>query len=58
MKKKLLNKHQPKPIDEAAQKALKDTEYQKGMEKYGQEAAEAIDPIWGKEYLRKGGEKL
>ena len=58
MMKKLLNKHQPKPIDEAAQKALKDTEYQKGMEKYGQEAAEAIDPIWGKEYLRKGGEKL
>ncbi len=58
MMKKLLNKHRPKPIDEAAQKALKDIEYQKGMEKYGQKAAGAIDPIWEKEYLRKGGEKL
>jgi hypothetical protein len=58
MMKKLLNKYQPKPIDEAAQKALKDSEYQKSMERYGQEVAKATDPIWEKDYLREGGEKL
>ena len=52
MMKKLLDKHRPKPIDKAAQSALEDSEYQKGLEKYGREVAKAADPIWGKEYLK------
>jgi MoaA/NifB/PqqE/SkfB family radical SAM enzyme len=52
MMKDLLIKHQPKPIDEAAQEALKDPEYQNGLEKYGKDVAEMIDPVWKKEYLK------
>ena len=53
MMKKLLNKYHPEPIDEPAKAALEDIEYQRGLEKYGQEVAEATDPIWEKEYLNK-----
>ena len=50
--KKMLDEHHPKPIDEAAQVALKDSEYQKGLEKYGQEVAKSTNLIWKKEYLK------
>ncbi len=52
MMKELLNKYQPKPIDNAAQVALTDAEYEKGMKQYGQEVAKALDPIWEEEYLK------
>ncbi len=58
MMKKLLNKYHPNPIDEPAKIALKDIEYQKGLEKYGEGVAIETDPIWEKDYTGNGGEKL
>lgn len=52
MMKKLLNKYHPKPIDEAAQKALNDLKYQQGLEEYNKKMAEIADPVWEKEYLK------
>jgi MoaA/NifB/PqqE/SkfB family radical SAM enzyme len=51
MMRDLINKHSPKPIDDAAQKALDDPDYQKGLEEYGQKVIEATKPIWENEYL-------
>jgi len=53
MMEKLLSKYQPKPIDEAAKVALKDSEYHKGLKQYGKDVANITDPIWEKEYLNK-----
>ncbi len=50
--KDLLDKHNPKPIDEAAQEALNDSGYQSGLKEYGKKMAEVTDPIWEKEYLK------
>ncbi len=51
MMEKLLDEHQPKAIDEAAQQALHDPEYKKGLKEYGKKVAEATDPIWEYDYL-------
>lgn len=53
MMEKLLEKHCPKPIDEAAQEALNDQKYKEGLKKYGEEVAEVTDPVWKNEYLKK-----
>ncbi len=55
--KKLLNKYQPNPIDDSAKIALKDIEYQKGLEEYGEGVAVEANPIWEKDYIKKGSEK-
>lgn len=48
---KILQEYKPKPIDEAAEKALYDPLYQEGLKKYGNDVAKATDEIWKKEYL-------
>lgn len=50
---KLLTKHHPKPIDEAAQEALNDPEYKNGLKEYGRRVSKITDPVWEKEYLKK-----
>lgn len=49
----LIDKHQPKPIDESAKEALEDENYKKGMIKHGEELKEKIGPIWEEEYLEE-----
>ena len=49
----LIDKHKPKPLDEAAREALKDPEYKKGMIWYHEGMAKATDDIWREEYLEK-----
>lgn len=47
-----LKEYNPKPIDEAAEIALNDTDYQKGLIDYGVKVQDATDEIWKNEYLR------
>lgn len=51
--KELLERYQPKPIDEAAKEALEDPEYAQVLEQYGREVVEITEPVWQKEYIRK-----
>jgi len=51
--KELLERYQPKPIDEAAKEALNDSEYAQRLEQYGREVVEITEPTWQKEYLGK-----
>ncbi|MFH0779828.1 MAG: radical SAM/SPASM domain-containing protein [Parcubacteria group bacterium] len=49
----LLDKHEVWPIDEPAAEALKDEKYKTGLIKKGEEAAEALDPIWLSDYINR-----
>ncbi len=49
----LFEEYHPSPIDEMAEKALKDSKYQKSLEKYGNEVVKLTNPIWEKEFLNK-----
>lgn len=53
MMEKLLEKHFPKPINEAAKKALNDRKYKKGLRAYGEKVVGATDSVWKIEYLKK-----
>ncbi len=47
----LIKKTGAEPADEAAEQALQDPEYYKGLVKYGEELKKITDKIWEKEYL-------
>ncbi|HPD44885.1 MAG TPA: radical SAM protein [Candidatus Woesebacteria bacterium] len=51
--KQFIKETKPKPIDEAADQALKDKEYEKKMIEYDRELAKILNPVWEKEYLKK-----
>jgi len=51
MMKELLKKTNAKPADEAAEEALQDPEYYKGLVEYGKRVKELTKDIWEKEYL-------
>jgi len=46
---RLVTSQGAKPMDEAAARALDDSEYQDKMEKYNQRTAELLDPVWERE---------
>ncbi len=54
--KSFLDEYRPKPIDPAAQESLEDPDYQKGMDEYGKNVVNVMDPVWQKEYLGKPNE--
>ncbi|MCF7791272.1 MAG: radical SAM protein [Victivallales bacterium] len=47
----MIDKYKPEPIDEPAAEALKDDKYKEGLIQHGEDLAEAIDPVWEKEYI-------
>jgi len=47
----LIERYEPDPIDDSAQKALLDPEYRKGLEAYDKEYMEKTQPIWQSVYL-------
>jgi len=49
----LIEKYHPEPEDEAADNALRDSEYYKGMVEYDEKLRKLFDPIWESEYLKK-----
>jgi len=52
--KDLIDHYHPKPIDEAAQEALQDPDYQKNLAEYGRQVVEITQPFWENEYLKNG----
>ncbi|MBC7264135.1 MAG: radical SAM protein [Chloroflexi bacterium] len=51
MYRELIDRYGPEPEDEAAQEALEDEEYYKGLVAYGVDFGEFSQEIWEKEYL-------
>jgi MoaA/NifB/PqqE/SkfB family radical SAM enzyme len=47
----ILRETEPDPEDEAAEQALLDPSYASGMIAYNEAVAEAMDPIWQREYM-------
>jgi len=47
----IINRNEAQPADEAAEQALQDPNYYKGLVEYGKEIKELTDVIWDKEYL-------
>ncbi len=50
---KFLEEFDPKPIDNEAATAVKDTKYKEDLIDYDRKLAEVFDPIWEKEYCQK-----
>jgi radical SAM protein with 4Fe4S-binding SPASM domain len=51
----LMRKHEPAPIDEDARAALADPAYHEGLERFGRELEELVEPIWRERYLQGKG---
>jgi len=51
MFRELIDRYHPEPEDEAAQQALEDKEYYKGMVAYGMDIGEFSQDIWERKYL-------
>jgi hypothetical protein len=48
---RLIEDHRPAPADDDAGAALADPDYARGLEEFGRELAELMDPVWAEEYL-------
>ncbi len=51
---KILERTQPRPIDEPAAEAMHDPDYIKGLSEYGEKLYNITWPIWESEYLKTG----
>ncbi len=47
----LIAKHEPDPIDSAAEIAIQDAEYAAGMDSYDQKYQKIVDTVWQKAYI-------
>jgi len=52
---RILEETEPQPEDEPALQAMTDPSYREGLIKYDQALAQAMDPIWEREYLGRNG---
>ncbi len=46
----LISAHEPDPIDAAAEAALTDPEYHRGLEAFDAQLKAVMDPVWDKHY--------
>jgi len=51
---RLLEEHEPDPIDENAEAALLDPEYAQGLERYDQAFQALSEPVWREHYMQEG----
>ena len=55
---RLLNRYEPKPINDEAAAALGDPVYLEGLSAYGRNCAAVLDPVWREEYLQGCGRAM